>query len=864
MSMGAPDRSSELFAMVYAELKAISRKYMRGARDDQSLQPTALVHEAYLRLAGELRPLGEQVAVRRRGGDPDAAHPDRARAEGPRQKRPPRRLRVTLADDLAAGPDASVDLLAIDEALERLAARRPRQSRIAELRLFAGMQIDEIAASAAGLREDGEERLEAGAGLVVAGAARQSGMSRRERMPDRRVGVVPRSGGPAARRAASLPRACMLESRGPRGGAVPPRPRGQRRAWAETGALGHAALAASTRQSMRESIGPYRLLRKLGEGGMGVVFLAEQEQPIRRQVAVKLIKLGIDTRRMLARFESERQALALMSHPNIAQVHDAGITDRGRSYFVMEYVEGERITDFADRQGLDLEQRLALFVQVCDGVQHAHHKGVIHRDIKPSNVLVTSCDGRPLPKIIDFGIAKAIDRSSIEHAEHTLAGELLGTPGYMSPEQARPGDHVDSRTDVYSLGALLYELVTGRPPFEPTELQEAGGGGLARILEEREPVRPSVRNRGSARSKRLRGDLDWIIGKAMAKEPDQRYGSPAELKADIERHLRNEPVEAGPPTRRYRIAKFARRHRAPVSVAFLILALLVAFSVTMTIQARRVAVERDRATLEAERAKRESAESAETASFLAELLFAWSPGKPGEDNLEAIPLREFFDIASSRVEAGLQEQPALRGRLLAIMAEAIATLGEESKADALRRLADDLLDADDPESLAIRHDLARWYVDNFTLDRAETVIVDLLATRRRVLGENHVDVHRTEALLGTCRNRQQRMDESRSAPRESDHGPHARPRARPRGDPRGASQLDDRPHEDRARARSRGRAHRRLGEDAQIGTRRRRVDRLQPRCARGQARRQGSWSGPPAASDRPGLLSLVRAAGRDG
>lgn len=354
-------------------------------------------------------------------------------------------------------------------------------------------------------------------------------------------------------------------------------------------------------EQLGDRIGPYKLISVLGEGGFGVVYLAEQEQPVRRQVALKIIKLGMDSRSVVARFEAERQALALMDHPCIAKVFDAGVTSPspsgggggGRPYFVMEYVRGDPISDYCDRSQLTIEQRLELFVQVCDAMQHAHQKGVIHRDIKPTNVLVSVESGEAAPKIIDFGIAKAIDRPLAAETAHTELGMMIGTPAYMSPEQAGlgGGTDIDTRSDIYSLGVLLYELLTGTLPFDPRQLQQAAVDEMRRIIREVEPHKPSTRlsdmisaaSETSSRAavnrhieprtlaRRLRGDLDWIVIKALEKDRERRYASASDLAADVQRHLADEPVTAGPPSASYRINKFIRRNRWPVTAAVLVL-----------------------------------------------------------------------------------------------------------------------------------------------------------------------------------------------------------------------------------------------------------------------------------------------------
>jgi non-specific serine/threonine protein kinase/serine/threonine-protein kinase len=368
-----------------------------------------------------------------------------------------------------------------------------------------------------------------------------------------------------------------------------------------------------------QTIGPYRLLEPIGEGGMGDVWLAEQAKPVRRKVALKIIKAGMNTAQVVARFEAERQALALMDHSAIARVFEAGATAEGRPYFAMEYVRGESITAYCTRHKLPLRDRIDLFLQVCDGVQHAHQKGIIHRDLKPSNVMVTLQDGRPVPKIIDFGVAKATTQPLTDRTLHTELGTFIGTPEYMSPEQAEmSGLDVDTRTDVYSLGAVLYELLTGAMPFDSKTLREKSLDDLRRTIREVDPPRPSTRvtavaagaaNRPPAHVEpsrlagELKGDLDWITMKALEKDRTRRYGSASDFAEDLRRHLRDEPVLAGPPSTTYRVGKFVRRHRGGVAAAAVVLVLLVGFGVTMAVQARRLARERDRASREEASAK---------------------------------------------------------------------------------------------------------------------------------------------------------------------------------------------------------------------------------------------------------------------
>ncbi|NOT29350.1 MAG: serine/threonine protein kinase, partial [Planctomycetes bacterium] len=346
-----------------------------------------------------------------------------------------------------------------------------------------------------------------------------------------------------------------------------------------------------------DRIGHYKLLQRIGEGGFGVVWMAEQEEPVRRQVALKVLKPGMDTAQVIGRFEAERQALALMDHPNIAKVFDGGATPAGRPYFVMELVRGMPVTSYCDGVGLGLRERLELFVQVCQAVQHAHQKGVIHRDLKPSNVLVTLRDATPVPKVIDFGIAKAARGLLTQRTVFTEFRQMLGTPEYMAPEQADISAlDVDTRADVYSLGVLLYELLTGTRPFELRTLLAAGYAEMLRTIREVDPPRPSARvttlgeRVGTIARQRhlparalaslLRGDLDWIVMKALEKERSRRYETASALAEDVLRHLHSEPVRASPPSRVYRLRKYAQRHRLGVAAGAAIVLALAAGGAT--------------------------------------------------------------------------------------------------------------------------------------------------------------------------------------------------------------------------------------------------------------------------------------------
>jgi len=530
----------------------------------------------------------------------------------------------------------------------------------------------------------------------------------------------------------------------------------------EQALVDHSNVANSTTLSTLESvsenvdrIGRYRLLQKIGEGGMGEVWMAEQVEPVRRRVALKLVKAGMNSREVIARFESERQALALMDHPAIAKVFDAGSTPEGAPYFVMEYVAGVSITAYCDDHKLSTHQRLALFVQVCEGVQHAHQKAIIHRDLKPSNILVAEVDGRPVPKIIDFGVAKALGQKLTADTMFTRLGAIIGTPEYMSPEQANSsGEDIDTRTDVYSLGVIFYELLAGTPPLN---LRKIAFHEFLRRLREEEPSKPSTKIRTQdpdtsaevARkrqsepltlARQISGDLDSIALMALEKDRSRRYGSPSDFASDIGRYLKNEPVVAVPPSAGYRARKFARRYRtALVTVCAFVLVLLLAAAISIW-QSIRATKQRDRADAEAAVAQAIN-------DFLQnDLLAQASTDTQSGSNTKLDPhleVRTALDRAAARIAGKFDKLPAVEAAIRDTIGQTYIDLGLYPAARIQLERARDLrrtqLGAKDPRTLKTVSRLGVVALNQGEYPRAEASLRETLDIQRHVLGPEHPD-----------------------------------------------------------------------------------------------------------------------------
>ncbi|MBX2822541.1 MAG: protein kinase [Rhodothermaceae bacterium] len=496
-----------------------------------------------------------------------------------------------------------------------------------------------------------------------------------------------------------------------------------------------------------QRIGPYKLIEPLGEGGMGEVWLGEQKEPIKRQVAVKVVKLGMDTKEVVARFESERQALAVMNHPNIAKVFDAGITDSGRPYFVMELVRGVPVNEYCDQKRLSTADRIALFMDICRAVQHAHQKGIIHRDLKPTNVLVTEHDDKPVPKVIDFGIAKAVGFTLTSQTLITGLGQMIGTPAYMSPEQASmPGMDIDTRTDVYSLGVMLYELLVGARPIDFKQRAQAA---IREVIQDSQVPKPSTRLTSLGQKqksiaefrqttpdrlrKELKGDLDWIVLKSIEKDRTRRYETVNGLKMELKRYLSSEPVIARPPSMGYRMQKFVERHRTGVVTAVAVVLALVGGITAASIGLVRAQI------AEAE-AQKEAATATSVSDFLVDL---FEVSDPSVSQGNTITAREILDQGAERIEGELQDQPEVRARLLHTMGQVYWELGIEDKATEFLEesieLKEEVLGAESRElaqSLQVLAEVKGRHFGEISMETREEIMA--LLERSRQIHENEL------------------------------------------------------------------------------------------------------------------------------
>ena len=560
---------------------------------------------------------------------------------------------------------------------------------------------------------------------------------------------------------------------------------------ADTPSLADAARARE-QEDQSDTIKNYRIVEVLGEGGMGVVYKAEQIEPVQRNVALKIIKLGMDTKEVVTRFEAERQALAVMDHPSIASVYDAGATSRGRPYFVMELVAGTPITKFCDKNRLSTRRRLELFIRVCRGVQHAHQKGVMHRDLKPSNILISEAGNQALPKIIDFGIAKATTQSGDEKALATQMGQLLGTPEYMSPEQAElSGANVDTRTDVYSLGVVLYEMMTGTLPFSTKDLRRGGMAQMQKILQESLPPTPSKRvtmlgrhtdviakrrsTDGRGLNRQLHGDLDWVVMKAMEKDPARRYATVNALANDLQAYLDNEIVTARPPSTAYRVSKFVRRNRLAVAFSGALVLAMIAGMVGTGVGLVR--------------SQREAGKAQAVNRFLENMLIAVNPAQArGRD----VTVRDVLDESSQSVGDSFGDQPEVEASLRHTIGKTYQRLGfyveaephflrsielktelygknDQRTLDSLNQLAinyfrqrrseaEELFrtvtevstavrGAEDPATLTGMNNLAAVYLQSLRYEEAEPLLVQVLEGRRSVLGKTNPQTLATQSNL---------------------------------------------------------------------------------------------------------------------
>ena len=532
----------------------------------------------------------------------------------------------------------------------------------------------------------------------------------------------------------------------------------------------------SAAELVGQAIGPYKLLQKIGEGGMGVVYMAQQNHPVERRVALKIIRTGMDTAQVIARFEHERQALALMDHPNITRVLDVGATANGLPYFAMELVHGVPITKYCDQEQLNIDERIQLLIPVCQAVQHAHQKGIVHRDIKPSNVLVALYDGRPVPKVIDFGVAKATAQRLTERTMFTELGQIIGTMEYMAPEQAESNNlDIDTRADIYSLGVLLYELLTGAPPFTAQELRSAGLAGMLRMVKEVEPIKPSTKITSNddtpsvAANRRLeprrlanlvRGELDWISMKCLEKDRARRYETANGLASDLERYLSNEPVLACPPTTRYRLRKFIRKHRAPLAATAAFVLLLAAASIISTWQAFRASRAESKAIAGWKEAEKQRDLTQNVNQFMNDVLTSVEPDEKGAD----VRLVEVLDDASKTASQRFADNPLQEGDVRIMLGQVYTRLDMQRAAiaeyDRAVKLLQSALDSDDRRVLNAQYQHARALLNHAANRPAAKILEELVPKMRAVLAPNDILLLDAERLHAASKARAGRYDEA--------------------------------------------------------------------------------------------------------
>lgn len=539
-------------------------------------------------------------------------------------------------------------------------------------------------------------------------------------------------------------------------------------------------------RSEPDRIGPYTLLEPLGEGGMAIVYKAQQHRPVKRIVAIKLIKFGMDTKQFVTRFEAERQALAMMDHPSVARVFDAGATETGRPYFVMEYVAGAPILQYCDERRLPVRDRLALFATVCDAVEHAHRKGILHRDIKSSNVLVVDIDGKPVAKVIDFGIAKALQQPLTERTLQTEVGQLIGTPEYMSPEQAERGAFdVDTRADVYSLGVLLYELIWGVQPIASEVLRSGGYDQVRRIIRETDPPRPSLRlaslGEGEAELisatrqaslpaliRQLRGELEWIPLKAIRKDRDERYRSAAELADDIQNYLLRKPLIAGPESGWYRTRKFLRRHRSGVAASAAMVLLLVAGIVATSWQAVRATRAEKSSQTALQQVQRQKTQVEEANTTVTEvnrfLVDTLAQANPYQSKGKALTVLEAVDASADRLSERLKGQPLVEAAIRNVLASVYAQVGRPDLAVANARAALEIrtrvLGKANIDTLSSMNGLAVALKKQGNLADAAPIYADAVEGFRQVLGEDHPTTLTVRSNLATLSYEQGKVEEA--------------------------------------------------------------------------------------------------------